>query len=194
MNFKTTAAYIKKKAWDIVWMAAILLVLFNPNAKAWLMRGLLSTGLFNAGIKKEASNNNAPVLSFSVTDAAGNSINTKDLKGKVVFINFWASWCPPCRAEMPSLYALYNEMKNDNRFVFLFVNEDDDYIKGVHYLKNNHYALPFYQRTQNVPDDIFSGTLPTTVILDKEGRVVLKHEGMANYNSDNFRQQLKSLL
>jgi len=112
----------------------------------------------------------------------------------VVFINFWASWCPPCRAEMPSLENLYQKLKADDRFVFLFMNEDDDRNKAIQYLKKNHFTIPLFYLSGNVPREIFSGSLPTTVILDKEGKIVLKHQGMAGYDTEDFIRQLKELL
>ncbi len=192
---KTVWAFIKKRGLDLLFVAAVLIFIFSPNAKEWLMQQLLSTGLFNAGIKKEAAaKENATSFPFSFTNANGQRVTTADLKGKVVFINFWASWCPPCRAEMPSLNELYSELKTDNRFVFLSVNEDDDTAKAAMYLQSNHYHIPLYKRIADVPADIFSGTLPTTIVIDKSGKVVLKHEGMADYNTTDFIQQLKELL
>jgi hypothetical protein len=85
-------------------------------------------------------------------------------------------------------------LKDDDRFVFLFINEDENASKAKAYLQNNSYAFPFVTRAGNIPREIFSGTLPTTVILNKEGNVVMKHEGLANYNADKFLKQLNGLL
>lgn len=160
------------------------------------MKQLVFVGLFKAEIKKGPQVKNLPQagLSFSFSDANGKKMSTADLRGKVVFINFWATWCPPCRAEMPSLNALYNKFKDDDRFVFLFINEDENFSKPKKYLQNNGFDIPIASRVGSAPSSIFSGTLPTTVVLDKEGNVVLKHEGMAGYNTSDFIQQLKDLL
>ena len=121
-------------------------------------------------------------------------METSDLKGKVVFINFWASWCPPCRAEMPSLDLLYKKLKDDNRFVFLFMNEDEDRNKAIRYLEKNNFKIPLYYRSGQISGEIFGGTLLTTVVINKEEEVVLKHEGMAEYNTEKFIRELKELL
>jgi len=183
-----------KRNWkNYLFYAVILFFLFNAGAKSWLLQRIMSTGLFNAKIKTEqTANNDSPAPSFSVTDSDGKIITADSLKGKVVLINFWASWCPPCRAEMPSLNKLYNDLKNDEHFVFLFINEDEHIESAKKFISKNNYSIPLYFRL-NVPTEIFSGTLPTTLVLDKHGKIVLKHEGMASYDSENFINQLKKL-
>lgn len=181
------------KVWNILFFALLIFFVFSTDAKSWVLRQLVSVGIFNAKIEKEpASRSAAP--SFSYFDASGQQMSTADLKGKVVFINFWATWCPPCRAEMPSLNALYNEFKGDDRFVFLFVNEDEDGTKADKYLKESGFNVPLVTRAGVVPGELYSGTLPTTLVLNKEGLVVLKHEGVAGYNTPKFKLQLKNLL
>ena len=183
-----------KRNWkNYLFYAVILFFLFNAGAKSWLLQRIMSTGLFNAKIKTEqTANNDSPAPSFSVTDSDGKIITADSLKGKVVLINFWASWCPPCRAEMPSLNKLYNDLKNDEHFVFLFINEDEHIESAKKFISKNNYSIPLYFRL-NVPTEIFSGTLPTTLVLDKQGKIVLKHEGMASYDSESFINQLKKL-
>ena len=156
----------------------------------------MAVGLFKAEIKKDdsASNPSAKPVSFSFIDEKGNTVSTAELEGKVVFINFWATWCPPCRAEMPALNDLYHQFQNDDRFVFLFINEDEDPAKAATYLQSNSFTMPLVTSAGAVPREIFSGTLPTTVVLNKEGKIVYKHEGLAKYNSEKFINQLKALL
>ena len=181
------------KAGNVLFVGLMLLLLFNTDAKAWFLRQLVSVGLFNAEIKNEtAATTTATPLLFR--NEQGETVSTATLKGKVVFINFWATWCPPCRAEMPSLQELYNELKNDDRIVFLFVNEDDDAEKAKRFLQSKQYTFPITTREARIPADIYSGTLPTTVVLNKEGNVVFRHEGLASYNSAAFIKQLKALL
>jgi thiol-disulfide isomerase/thioredoxin len=193
MNFKKIFAKIKKNWGSLLLITFLLIITISPDAKSWLLQRLVSTGLFKAEIKKEGIANSPSAASYSFTSAAGITINTADLKGKVILINFWASWCPPCRAEMPSLIALYQEFKNDEGYVFLFSNEDDDKAKAIKFLENNQYTIPLYSRSGNIPNEIFGGTLPTTIVINKEGKIVLKHEGMADYNNDGFIKQLREL-
>ena len=94
---------------------------------------------------------------------------------------------------MPSLHALYNKFKDDNRLVFLFISEDEDLTKARSYLQTNGFDLPLATSTGIIPAQIYTGTLPTTVVLDKEGKLVLKREGIAGYNTPGFIKQLKEL-
>ena len=192
MNLKSFIRIIKKRWASILFYGIIILLIFSPGAKSWLLQQVVSTGLLKAEIKNGAKDlQNAATFSF--IDGEGKTSTTADLKGKVVFINFWASWCPPCRAEMPSLENLYQKLKDNSNFVFLFINEDDDRSKGLKYLEANDFTIPFYQASGNVPAEIFSGSLPTTIVLNKKGKVVLKHSGMARYDTQDFMSQLKEL-
>lgn len=194
MNLSPIFSKIKDNWKSIIVYIFLLLVIFNPTAKEWLLQRLVSIGLFHATIKKEGVAEMPQNATFLYTTPEGKTANISELKGKVVFINFWASWCPPCRAEMPSIAALYQKLQEDKRFVFLLMNEDDDPQKAMDYLKKNNFNLPIYKRAGQVPSAIFSGTLPTTIVINREGRIVLKKAGMAGYDSESFIKQLNELL
>jgi thiol-disulfide isomerase/thioredoxin len=193
MKLNNYYPWLKKNGLTVIMAAFVLILFVSPTAKGWLLQRLVSVGLFKANITKEGIQNQ-PAATFLFTDDTGKTMSTADLKGKVVFINFWATWCPPCQAEMPSINALYKKFEKDDRFVFIFINEDDDKEKAKNYLEKNQYTLPLYSRSGMVPNEIFSGSLPTTIVLNKEGKMLLKHEGMADYDTDAFMQQLKDLL
>lgn len=195
MNLKNLLKQAKKSWLTILIYGLLAIVIFSPGAKSWVLQQVVSTGLLKADIKKPSQDKGLQEAQpFLFMNVDGKTTSTADLKGKVVFINFWASWCPPCRAEMPDLQELYEKLKDDNRFVFLFINEDQDSNNGIQYLSKNQFSLPFYIRSGDVSRGLFSGSLPTTVVINKDGKIVLKHEGMAGYNSDNFIRQLKELL
>lgn len=194
MFWKKINTWLRKNWFTFLMMLLLVVLIVSPTAKSWVMQQLLSTGVFNADIKKEGVSSTSSNTTFSFTNAQGIPASTASLKGKVVFINFWASWCPPCRAEMPSLNELYKKLKDDDRFVFLFMNEDDDKMKAKQYLDKNQFDIPLFSRSGNIPTKIFSGTLPTTIVLNKERLIVLQHTGMAGYNTDDFIKQLKELL
>ena len=194
MRDKRNTKKIVKNVSNVLFVSLILLLIFNPGAKAWFLKQLLTVGLFKAQIKNNPPDVKTLPVNFSYEDERGNIISSTELKGKVVLINYWATWCPPCRAEMPSLSKLYNELKGDNRFVFLFLNEDENLNKAKDFLQSNHYSFPITIRAGSLPSEMFNGTLPTTVVLNKDGKIVMKHEGIGSYNSRAFIAQLKSLL
>ena len=184
---------LRKNMLTVVMVIFAALMIFSPDAKAFVLRQLMVTGLFNASISDRADQPaNHMSVDFAFTDHQGQIRNTASFRGKVVFINFWATWCPPCRAEFPSIEALYAKYKNNPDFVFLTINEDDDPAAASAYLHRKGYSVPFYQA--HVSKEIFSGTLPTTVILDKTGKIRLRHEGLAKYDSEKFTRQLEALL
>ena len=176
-------------------IGVICLFLFVPDAKAWVMEQMLTLGFFKPDVEQKKNKGQSTVLltGLTVSDTKGNRISTNDLKGKVVFINFWATWCPPCRAEMPALHNMYTALKGNESFVFLFITEDEEIGKAVEYFKDNNYDLPLYAIIGSVQPEVYSSTLPTTLVIDKEGVIAYKHEGVANYNTEKFRKYLESL-
>ena len=195
MDIKKIYSTIKRNGLNVLFVAFFLLVVFSPGAKSWILKQFISFGFFNEEIKKVTDKEILPECApFSFTNSKGEIANTAALKGKIVFINFWASWCPPCRAEMSSVNELYKKLKDDERFVFLLISEDDDKTKAKEYMESNHFILPIYYREGSVSDKMYNGTLPTTLVVNKEGKIVLKHEGIGGYNTEAFVLQLKELL
>lgn len=123
----------------------------------------------------------------------GEKINLADYKNKVVVINIWATWCPPCIAEMPSFQKLYNEFKGNNEVVFLFVANDDS-VKVKKFLAKNGYNLPVYFSVSSAPAELSSGSLPTTYILNREGNIVVNKIGAADWSNPNIKEFINSLI
>jgi thiol-disulfide isomerase/thioredoxin len=182
----------KKNWFSFLLIIIIAVILFAPGAKAFVLHGLIKTGLFNAGTKKENIVLSNPER-ISFTDENGVLQNLAAIKGKVIFINFWAAWCPPCVAEMPTINALYNKLKNNKHFIFIMADADNDLKKSLSFMKTNNYNLPVYTLQQNIPVSIFNGTLPTTIIIGPDGNIAQKHEGIANYDTDSMINFLSSL-
>ncbi len=192
MNQTKSIGYYFKKHWlDLLFIAVIALLIFHPDAKPWVLRQLFSVGLFKADIDDSSTSTEAYQLNF--VDPQGKALNTADLRGKIVFINFWATWCPPCRAEMPSIQSLYNKFKDDDRFVFIMADADNNLPASSKYLAAQNFLLPLYAIGGEVPQSLYDGSLPTTIVLGKNGELLFQHEGVANYNSAQFIEKLKAL-
>lgn len=181
-------------------LALLMAVLFvSPRAKAIMIEGLMKVGLFkppmdNTEPAKTAASGLNMVPRFLLKDPDGKMINIKDQQGKVMFVNFWATWCPPCIAEMPSINEMYARYKNNPKVIILEVDADNDFSKSVPFMKKNNYQMPVYNAASEMPEGFLSGAIPTTVIIDKAGAVVARHEGGADYADKGFYKYMDSLI
>ncbi len=122
----------------------------------------------------------APVPAVAMRDLDGRSISPADLRGKVVIVNFWATWCPPCRAEIPDLVAL--QSKYGDRLQVIGVSQDEGSVDVVRqYAAAQRMNYPIVMMTPEL-DKAFPGiaALPTSYVIDPEGRIVQRHVGMLN--------------
>ncbi len=130
---------------------------------------------------------------FKVSDLEGNSISLNDLRGKVIVIDYWATWCKPCRDEFSELENVVKHFDGNENVVFLITNADhrEDLKKVQDFAKNNAFQLPFYNdETGNATRAINLNSYPTLILIDKEGNLRLKHEGYSN--AENLTQFLKA--
>lgn len=130
---------------------------------------------------------------LSFKNSRGHKVSLAQLRGKVVVINLWATWCPPCLAEMPSLDQLYKDFQYNNHIVFLAVDMDGNLKKSAKFLKKRGYSLPLYQLHTGLPQELNTRSIPTTIILDKAGKLVNKHVGGMDFGSKKFRKALQQL-
>lgn len=189
-------------------IALVAIVLYatglHTEVIGFAQRGLLATGLMNPDLKNiaevrdnenESSELSKPIkadFSLKLIDAEGNLTSLEDMKGKVIFMNFWATWCPPCIAEMPSIDKLHEEMGDEVAFVILSV--DQNFEKAKAFDKRKGYNLPIYAPGSQFPEMYQSTALPTTYVIDAKGNLALTHKGMADYNDKKFKAFLKSLM
>lgn len=185
--------FFKKNWQNLIFFSFILIILFVPQAKALVLQGLMKAGLFSPKLELTESPPTSDLSGITFSNSKGQLLHLSDLKGKVILINFWATWCPPCRAEMPGLNTLYNTFKDDKDIVFIFADADGDLAKSAKFMQRHNYNLPLYKIESNLPTQIFESTLPTTVIFDKQGRLSFKHEGMTDYADKKFIDFLNKL-
>ena len=176
---------------NALFFAALIAVLFIPAAKSLLIRGLMGAGLFQPKTEQPASP--LPAMDVTFRDSDGKTISLSSLKGKVVFINFWATWCPPCLAELPSINTLHKKLSNNPNIVFLIVDADNQLNKSVPFIKKHDYTLPVFETVTDIPSAMLGGSIPTTVVINKQGLIVFKHEGVADYSGDEFTGYLQKL-
>ncbi len=121
----------------------------------------------------------------------GKSLSLAQFRGKVIFLNVWASWCPPCRGEMPGIDRLYRETGGDVAFVLLSV--DDNRKMLDHYLAQKGYQLPVYLPDSALAAPYKTQSIPATFIINRQGQIVFRHEGALDYDTPAFRALLASL-
>lgn len=154
---------------------------------------LLKTGLMNINPENNLAAKEFD-YNFQLKDLEGKKIDAKTLKGKVIFINLWATWCGPCRVEMPSIQELYNKVDHDKIiFVMLSLDTDENHHKIMKYVKANEFSFPVYQPTGSLPEQLQVTSIPTTFVIGKDGKIEMKKSGTANYDTEKFQKFLKDL-
>jgi cytochrome c biogenesis protein CcmG/thiol:disulfide interchange protein DsbE len=133
---------------------------------------------------------------FKLVDLKGTAISLASLRGKVVFLNVWATWCGPCREEMPSIQTLYDEFSNDRNFVVLAVNEDTGGRSPVDaYVHGNAFKFTVLLDPQNIVGDAYGVSgIPETFIIDRDGRIVAHHLGPYDWSKSEMRAALRELI
>ncbi|QHT70194.1 TlpA family protein disulfide reductase [Rhodocytophaga rosea] len=163
---------------------------------------VLATGLIKPELKNDvASDSNAAYVisqaeaghDFPLLTLDGKSANLKEFKGKVIFINLWATWCPPCIAEMPNIHKLYERTSTED-VAFVMLSLDEDFEKARKFVKRKEYTFPVYGVKESLPIEFETTIIPTTYVIDRNGKIVLRKEGMAKYDTDEFRTFLDKLI
>jgi thiol-disulfide isomerase/thioredoxin len=132
----------------------------------------------------------AMVGDFTIADLDGKTITSGALRGKVVFVNFWATWCPPCRQEIPDLIKLQNTYKDD--VIVLGISEDEAPADTVRAFAAEHGMNYFIAMKTPELGKVFRGVaaLPTTFVLDRDGKIVQKHVGLLDPERTELEAQV----
>ena len=166
------------KKWKLFLITAIVVVLF---AGAYFLYNILSEKF---ALDMLAENFNEPTETVSEHD--GTEVSLSDMTGKGTVVNFWASWCPPCKAEMPDFEELYQ--KYGNEVNFMMVNMTDGYQEtvksGSSHVESKGYTFPVYYDLYYSAARAYQVTsLPATYFIDKDGNLVTYAKGMINKNT-----------
>jgi peroxiredoxin len=131
---------------------------------------------------------------FTLQDTNGKSWKLSELKGQVVFINFWATWCPPCREEMPSMQELYEAMPPDS-FKMLTILSNDDPNLAMAFAEKVGFNFPILIDPFSETGQAYGITgVPETYIVDKQGILRQKYLGPRDWSSDEARNMLLSYM
>ena len=154
---------------------------------------ILQTGLKNAEDKANADEEKFD-YNFTIKDMNGKKINFEEFKGKVIFLNVWATWCGPCRAEMAGIQSLYSKMGKDKvTFIMLSLDKDADTPKIIDYIKVKGFTFNAYQPSGYLTKQLSVPSIPTTFVISRDGKIVSKEVGATNYDTSKFRKFLEQL-
>ena len=192
---------LKKNLIEYGIIAAVFIGLFVSGLHAevfgFLQRGILATGLMNPDTEEKAeiaavTPPKGAIMDFSLVNSKGEKVNMKQYEGKVIFLNVWATWCPPCIAEMPGINKLYQEVKDDN-VEFIMLSVDQNFEKAKKFRSNKGFEFEIYRAAGPVPQMYSSRSIPTTYVIDADGNLALTHLGMGDFDTKDFKQFLKKL-
>ncbi|MCB9185568.1 MAG: TlpA family protein disulfide reductase [Flavobacteriales bacterium] len=185
-KYKTKSVW--SKLTDAFYLVFFIMVI-TPSGRTWLQRGLLQVGLFSSTEINEDTMLSDASLQWPLTDLEGNTTTLSELEGKVVFLNFWSTWCGPCTAEMPNIIAL---MQRVDDVVFIFAaHEPRETVQN--YMTKKDWKIPAYTYRSAPGPDLHHGSLPTTFIIDANGRIVHRSSGMKKWNTQETVDLLNSL-
>jgi len=123
---------------------------------------------------------------FTVTDEAGNAVKLSDFSGKPIVLNFWASWCPPCKSEMPHFNKLYGDKKDEVVFLMVDLTDGERETKetGLQYVREQGFDFPIYFDTKQEAVKAYEVTsIPATFFINADGKIVTSHQGAIDETS-----------
>lgn len=126
---------------------------------------------------------------MDMQNSKGERVSMEEFKGKVIFMNVWATWCAPCIEEMPTIQNLY-EVTDKERVIFIMLSMDQEFQKAIEYKNKYGYDFEIYRLTGSMPAMYHTKLIPTTFVISSEGNLVLQHDGMGKFDSPEFKEFL----
>lgn len=156
-----------------IFVAMVLLAVFNVQASSEM---------------KE------PAPNFTLKSNAGKNIKLSELRGEVVLLNFWASWCGPCRTEMPLLGKIHDKYKGMG-FTVLGVNVEEDSAPAISIVNKTKINFPVLFDVSNSVSKLYHvSAMPSTVLIDRDGNMRYLHEGYKSGDENKYKEWIKKLL
>lgn len=173
----------------VIVLASLITVVGCRDVKNTNETENLSEPIASTLVANEEQNPTAAIPSFKILTVENKTVNLSSLKGKKVFVNLWATWCPPCRAEIPSIEKL--AAKTDkNKVAFVMLALDNQFDKAISYAAKNKMTLPVYYPAENLPPLFNVEGIPTTFIFDEQGKLVHQQVGSVDYNTSKYVNML----
>jgi thiol-disulfide isomerase/thioredoxin len=132
--------------------------------------------------------------SLTVRDLNGNSVSLTSLRGKIVFLNFWATWCPPCRMEMPSIQRLFETMDR-NQFAVMAVDLGEPAAEVKNFIQKNRYTFPIYIDIDDRGASAYRvEAVPSTFVIDRMGNVIGAFVGSRSWDTPDVIEAFRKIL
>lgn len=156
-------------------------------------RLILSTGIITPDTSRNPAKNYGTVdYNWNLVSDTGKPVSFERFRNKVVVVNFFATWCPPCVAEMPGIQELYSGVSSPD-IEFIILSRDKSMEIATAFMKKKDYTLPVYMSAGPVPAVFDSQVIPTTYVIAPDGTIVSEHRGMADYGNDKMKNFLREL-
>lgn len=184
----------RSKIYNLLFIVVIALLLIPQTRKpiqVFINKGValvVKPSVLDASERQSLSN-----YDWQLKNTSGHEFDFSSAEGKVIVINFWATWCPPCIAEMPSLEELYKRYQANDEVVFLFVSNEDTEVLSEFMTKKN-YSFQVYQSLTNYPAEFDVTSIPRTFIISKKGEIVIDKSGAADWSSERVTNTIDELL
>lgn len=183
--------FTKETIKNITFLIIILLVIIPQTRKpiqVVLQKGVM---LFTSPSVVEENKVVIDNYNWRLVNEMGAVFNFQNTQGNVVLVNFWATWCPPCIAEMPSLQKLYNNYQGKVDFLFI-TSEDLEVVES--FMQKHDYTFSFYRPAENYPHYFNVSSIPRTFLIDKNGQIIIDETGANDWNSDSVRSVIDGLI
>lgn len=154
----------------------------------------LSSGVIQPAIPSDLDDLPSASREFYFTDKNARMQSLHDYEGSVIFMNIWATWCPPCVAEMPSIASLYDKFRDDPRVTFLLISMDENFDDALSFMKDRNLDLPVYHYRNRAPDAYDSSVIPTTYVITPDGKLAIEKRGMAKYDGREFINFMRTVV
>ncbi len=180
-----------KKNWSNLLLIIFIVLLIIPQTRTPIQVALNRIIAFSPSEVSEDDREKIDTYNWGLVDLDQRPVSFMQSKGEVIIVNLWATWCPPCIAEMPSFQDLYNDYAEKVDFYFVSSEEAQ---KLQNFLNKHDYDLPVFIPQTMPPSRLRSNSLPTTYVISRTGEIVVDKTGAANWNDGNFRKLLDRLV
>ncbi|MCF8336324.1 MAG: TlpA family protein disulfide reductase [Bacteroidales bacterium] len=184
-----------KKSWfgkitDLLFILLLILLIIPASRKELMTYGSKIRMYLTSVETKEQASQLEGKNSMVFRDDQGNRYTLSDFLDKPVFINFWATWCPPCRAEMPTIEGLYKQYGGDVHFLIV---SNQPLSKQEKFLAEEGYDFPYYRLISRPRGSFSYSVLPTSMVIAKNNRIILRKEGAVNWQSRKVKKIFNNL-